>query len=99
MLLEDTFDRDEFFDDFGELVRITTTSGRVLTVDAIFDEAFETFSSELDYSGPTPKLTVKTDEIDNVAQNGKVIVRGNKTYFIREVRHDGTGISTLILKK
>lgn len=98
-MFEDIFDRDEFFDDFGEIVRIETPQGRVISVEAIFDEAFETFSSDLDYSGPTPKITVKTNDISNVIQGNKVTVRGNKVYSIREVRHDGTGISTLILKK
>lgn len=90
MAIESVADRRAYMAAFGETVSI---SGVLVT--AIYDDPY---LLSLDVSTSMPMIHCITADVSGVAYGSPVIISGASfTGTVREVQHDGTGMSTLIL--
>lgn len=81
--------------DFAE----TVTVGGVSVV-AIFDDSFNAvnFANGEVVEGSMPKVTCKSSDVAAAAHGTEVVARGT-TYYVTGVRHDGAGLSVLMLSE
>jgi len=95
-------DLDIIFSDFVEDV-IYAVSGKFpqdgVTVKGIFDNKGQTvaiFDGHIEATGP--QVTVKSSDITGVKHSDTVTIR-NKTWYIRGIEDDGTGITVLTISE
>lgn len=81
---------DAYFNDFA----IPATVGGV-SVRAIFDAAY---ADPLGMAGNSPQLTIATEDLPAVAVGQAVVVNATN-YTVTGIEPDGTGISTLLLRR
>ena len=85
-----TADAATFTNDFG----LTAIVGGV-TVEAIFDAAY---TDPLGMAGNSPQLIVATEDLPAVAV-GQAVTANATSYTVQAIEPDGTGITTLILRR
>lgn len=84
---------DVFFDEFA----ITATLAGA-TVLAIFDDAHEVGSvGSVGMAASQPMLTLRTSDVPADPVGASVVI-GASAYTVAEHRHDGTGVSQLLLE-
>lgn len=91
----------EFFelDDFAEEADYTPVGGSLTVIRVIFNEPHSVIPlGETEYQSAFPSVWCKTSEVSS-ARNGDIVVYDNTTYYVRETRHDGTGMTLLELSK
>jgi hypothetical protein len=83
-------DLDCFFTDFA----VTATVGAA-SVSAIFDRAH---IQAMGIDATEPMALVKTADVTarSIARNTAIVIAGT-TYYVQELRPDGTGLTTLVL--
>lgn len=92
MALESAADRKAYMSAFGTSV---TVNGVAIT--GIYDDPY---LLSLDVSTSVPMLHCVTADIPNVAYGQTVIIASAAfTGTVGEIQHDGTGMSTLILRR
>lgn len=90
MAIESVGDRRAYMAAFGETVSI---SGVLIT--AIYDDPY---LLSLDVATSMPMLHCITADISGVTYSNPVIISGaGFTGTVREIQHDGTGMSTIML--
>lgn len=93
---------DCFFNgDFDEVVLYTPSGGQGKPVRAVFDNEYQAAQFDVADAGiesSGPKVTCLEAEIPGVAHGDAVVVRGI-TWYVLEVRPDGTGLVTLMLSR
>jgi len=93
-------DRDTYFNDWGKTVSYTQTRrNETSSITAIFTNEFELVDLvDHQVETMTPELIVK-DEDAPYLEDGDKIVRNGVTYYVRGIRPDGYGLTTLMLSK
>lgn len=92
-------DTDAFFPDFAEDVVYAVPPAQGVTIKGIFDNKGQNvtvFEEEIQASGP--QVTVKSSDVAGVKNGNTTTIRG-KTWYIRDVEDDGTGITVLTLSE
>jgi hypothetical protein len=84
----------ETFDTFMHDFAIPATVGGV-SVRGIFDA---TYADPLGMAGNQPVLTVASEDLPSVAV-GQAVVLNATAYTVQAIEPDGTGITTLILRR
>ena len=97
MTVESDLDRQSMICDFGESI-ILNPSTNPVCITAIFDMEPEIYGDDLELSGPIPKITCRTLDVQDIVQGDTIQVR-SVDYMVRVNEPDGTGISILELKK
>jgi hypothetical protein len=93
MPVNETFSR--FVADFGEPVVIGTT-----TVTAIVDlEYYEAALGEAGQESTQPQITLPTATIPTGTAEGTAVTVRNVAYTIRNIKPDGTGMTTIDLTR
>lgn len=91
-----------FFDtDAFAQTAVYTRLGYVgIQIPVIFDTEYSVVQEigELGMGVPAPQALCKTVDVEN-ASRGDTLAVGGTTYYVHEVRPDGTGITTLILSR
>ena len=69
-------------------------------IPVIFDSEYSTVEGigEPGVGAVSPQALCRTADVEN-ASRGDTLVVGGTTYYVQEVRPDGTGITTLILSR
>lgn len=104
MAVETDVFRTTMLADFGQTVTLTPISGSQSTFTAIFDaqHMFEEVGGSVAFSVQQPRLTCRASDVSAVVEGDSVALTvsgSNKTYKIRAVMPDGTGITELQLEE
>ena len=94
-------DLSQFFeiDDFAVEAVITLSNNTQKTVKVIFDKIPTTsILEDTAIVSDGPKFIAATADLNGVKEHNQALI-GGKTYKVAEVSDDGTGISTVYLKK
>ena len=69
-------------------------------ISVIFDSEYSVMQEigEPGMGVPSPQALCKTADVANASRGDTLVVNGT-TYYVQEVRPDGTGITTLILSR
>lgn len=110
-MLEDEDLRAVFFDldDFARVVTVKPNGADPYTISAIFDArpvdaralsgAQVGFKGGMQNTGNSPQIRCRTSDVADVKQGRAVVVVDGTEYNVWDVMPDGTGLSTLILKR
>lgn len=102
MPAESATDRAIFFDvdDFGVAATFTPDGGASSTVNGIFDKDFVAVDAggSVAVALEEPRFVCRTSDV-STASDGDALVVDGKTYTIRVVEADGTGVTTLVLEE
>lgn len=79
----------------GALANVAVTLPSSAVIRGIFDAAY---ADPLGMAGNTPQLRVSTSDVSSVA-TGQVLTVEATSYTVVGIEPDGTGISTLILRR
>ena len=96
------WDLDAFFatDAFAQTAVYTRLGYPSTQLPVIFDSEYSV-AQEIGETGigvASPQALCKTADVEN-ASRGDTLLLGGTTYYVQEVRPDGTGITTLILSR
>lgn len=84
-------------DEFGSVATATTRHGEVVQFQVIFDNGYAAqFGGLADATGPSA-LARSADVADLV--QGSVVDIGAETWAVADMQPDGTGMTTLLLRK
>lgn len=91
-----TEDLTQFFDtdDFG----VAATIGAA-TVNGIFENQFLGAPGEAPVAGTVPTFTCRTTDVSSVVSGTSTAVINSATYTVVGIHPDGTGVTTLILRR
>lgn len=93
MALESAADRKAYMSTFGTTVKV----GASTFITAIYDDPY---LLSLDVSTSMPMIHCVTADISGVTYGTAIVVSGSSfTGTVGEIQHDGTGMSTLILRR
>ncbi len=96
------WDLDAFFatDAFAQTAAYTRLGYPAVQIPVIFDSEYSIVDGvgEPGMGVPSPQALCRTADVEN-ASRGDTLVIGGTTYYVQEVRPDGTGITTLILSR
>ncbi len=102
MAVETAEDRAVFVNpsDFGVAATYTPSGGSPASVNGIFDAGYFAVGVEagVPLAAAQLRFVARTADLPNVA-NGATLLIGSTTYIIRNVEHDGTGMTTLVLEQ
>jgi len=91
-----------FFDTdaFAQTAVYTHLGYPATQIPVIFDSEYSVVQEigEPGMGVPTPQALCKTADVENASRGDTLVVNGT-TYYVQEVRPDGTGITTLILSR
>lgn len=87
-------------DEFAETATYVRAGFPATFIPVIFENNYAVIQEigETGMGVPTPQVLCKTADVANAAR-GDTLVVGGTTYYVQEVRPDGTGITTLILSR
>jgi len=96
------WDLDAFFgsDAFAQTAVYTRSGYPSVQIPVIFDSGYS-ITQEIGEPGigvPSPQAMCKTADVGNASRGDTLVVNGT-TYYVQEVRPDGTGVTTLILSR
>jgi hypothetical protein len=95
MALESAADRAEFLSEFGVEAAVKVSGRLKTTITVIFDHEYE---QTMETEGRAPVALAHDVDIEDIAQGDTLTISGT-TYYIKNVRPDGTGWSELILSE
>jgi hypothetical protein len=91
-----------FFDTdaFAQTAVYTRLGYSSIPIPVIFDSEYSVVQEigEPGMGVPSPQALCKTADVANASRGDTLVVNGT-TYYVQEVRPDGTGITTLILSR
>jgi len=88
---------DDIMQELGDSVTFISALGGGIPIQGEFNEKFYLTNAETGVETVTPAIECLEKDVTN-AQGGN-IVRSGKSYTIKSVQPDGTGMALLILKK
>ena len=95
-------DVDAFFDTdaFAQTAVYTRPGYPPVQIPVIFDSEYSVTleTGEPGVGVPSPQALCKTADVGNASRGDTLVVNGT-SYYVQEVRPDGTGITTLILSR
>ncbi len=96
------WDLNAFFatDAFAQTAVYTRLGYVGVQIPVIFDSEYSVVQEigEPGMGVPAPQALCKTADVENASRGDTLVVNGT-TYYVQEVRPDGTGITTLILSR
>ena len=94
------FNSDYFDGTFDEEAVYTPAGGQAKSIQVIFDNGYSILPviGEPGMGDSSPQVLCKTADAGS-ASHGDTLLVGGTTYYVQEVRPDGTGITTLILSR
>lgn len=95
-------DLEAFFDSdaFARIATYTRLGYPAVQIPVIFDSEYSVSEGigEPGIGVASPQALCRTADVEN-ASRGDTLAVGGTTYYIQEVRPDGTGVTTLILSR
>ncbi len=95
------FNAELFNGTFDEEGVFTPSGGSPRIIPVIFDNEYQAAQyreAEAGIESSGPKVTCRESDVVGVAHGDILVIRGN-TWYVLEVRPDGTGLVTLILSQ
>ncbi len=96
------WDLDAFFatDAFAQTPTYTRLGYPPVQIPVIFDseDSVAEGVGEPGMGVPSPQALCRTSDVENASRGDTLVISGT-TYYVQEVRPDGTGITTLILSR
>lgn len=95
MAIESAQDRLNLLNDFGISVTLPDTS----TITAIFDnQPIQLDNGQSVISTSQPMIISRTSDVSSLIAGSTITVEGT-TYYVEDIRHDGTGMTEVHLRK
>lgn len=99
MAVETADDRLFMLSDFGVSALYTPVGGAQVSITVIFDNEYFPVDTtgNIVFSMQQPKVLARTADLTGVVEGGQMVISG-KTYLIRVIMPDGTGMTELMLE-
>lgn len=94
----DDIDLASMIEPFGSTITAITDNNGAFEFTAIFDNGHKFYGDDDVFSNLNPTLTARTSDIELLTKTSQVVVNNTKR-TIRDIKHDGWGITVIELKQ